>query len=407
MNKYRILTGILAGSLLFTACTGGSSQESSLSLNTTASSQENTFSLESLPEADSNSLTEQTDPSIYLEDYDYFWSELKANCPAYIVSSRSRDLEALRIKYRESLKKHPSERQLEIVLTEVIRLGFPDMLGHVNIKTEPIVPYWKQFEDSSVSTDNAETEASSLLKEFLPQMEIVPEGMIITIPTFVTSYMQEGVPMLQQWAKQAEKQGIQNIILDISSNGGGNDRFWIAGIVFPNIDTALSAEWYGFFCDTEKVRDYYALMVNGKQLVPKQKEIVDRFPEKVRRDIDQLPLQSKIPFTLNPGDSEKLYTGKFWLVVDKPVYSSASSFAVFCHDTGFATLVGRQTNGNGIGIAPYEDNLPNTGWWFRYVMLYGVNGEGHSELQEGIMPDILSPEGETPLETCLRVIREQ
>lgn len=44
------------------------------------------------------------------------------------------------------------------------------------------------------------------------------------------------------------------------------------------------------------------------------------------------------------------------------VYSASESFAVFCQETGFATLVGSPTGGDGIGaLDPVFLQLPNSG----------------------------------------------
>ena len=61
--------------------------------------------------------------------------------------------------------------------------------------------------------------------------------------------------------------------------------------------------------------------------------------------------------------------------------------AMFSKHSGFATLVGRKTGGDGIGTDPVYIILPN------------------SE-EAGTKPDIISPEGESPLDTCLEEIRK-
>ena len=88
-------------------------------------------------------------------------------------------------------------------------------------------------------------------------------------------------------------------------------------------------------------------------------------------------------------------------------YSSAEEFAISCKKTGFATLVGKQTKGNGgAGIMGLRFELPNSRLYGSVQCVWTLNEDGTSNMEEGTKPDIESPEGETPLETCLRVIGE-
>ncbi len=99
------------------------------------------------------------------------------------------------------------------------------------------------------------------------------------------------------------------------------------------------------------------------------------------------------------------FDGKVWLLVSNQVYSAAEAFTVFCKDTGFATIVGTETGGDGIGIDPVYFMLPNSGLLIRYSPLFGLNPDGSSNEEYGSTPDIISPEGETALVTVLRAIR--
>jgi len=47
---------------------------------------------------------------------------------------------------------------------------------------------------------------------------------------------------------------------------------------------------------------------------------------------------------------EKQFNGKIWVLTNPKVYSSSENFIMFCKNTGFATLVGTSTGGDG-GIA--------------------------------------------------------
>ena len=94
-------------------------------------------------------------------------------------------------------------------------------------------------------------------------------------------------------------------------------------------------------------------------------------------------------------------------LVGEQVYSASESFAVFCKETGFATLVGSQTGGDGIGaLDPIFLQLPNSGLLVQFTMMFGLNADGSSSEEAGTTPDLLSPGTEPPLITALRAIRE-
>lgn len=73
------------------------------------------------------------------------------------------------------------------------------------------------------------------------------------------------------------------------------------------------------------------------------------------------------------------YPGKIWVLVDEGVYSASENFAAFCKNTGFATLVGEPTGGDG-GIAdPMLFALPESGLVVRFSVFYGLNADGQRQ----------------------------
>ena len=100
------------------------------------------------------------------------------------------------------------------------------------------------------------------------------------------------------------------------------------------------------------------------------------------------------------------FSGKFWLLVSPRVYSASEYFAVLCKDTGFATLVGQTTGGDGIGIDPMICVLPNSGIVYQFTTVYGLNLDGSNNEETGTEPDIVVPEDGNALEVCLRAIEE-
>ena len=110
---------------------------------------------------------------------------------------------------------------------------------------------------------------------------------------------------------------------------------------------------------------------------------------------------------VTPAAERAAFRGRVWLLVGPMVYSASESFAVFCRATGFATLVGSQTSGDGIGaLDPILMRLPNSGILIQFTMMYGLNPDGSGSEETGTAPDILSPAGEPALVTALRAAAE-
>ena len=111
--------------------------------------------------------------------------------------------------------------------------------------------------------------------------------------------------------------------------------------------------------------------------------------------------------SVEPAAERAPFHGRIWVLVGPAVYSASESFAVFCQETGFATLVGSPTGGDGIGaLDPVFLQLPNSGILVQFTMMFGLNTDGSSSEEAGTTPDLLSPGTEPPLITALRAIRE-
>ena len=190
---------------------------------------------------------------------------------------------------------------------------------------------------------------------------------------------------------------IPNLIIDLRGNSGGSDLYWQDLIVKPNAKAKLTSERYFLFNQSEITENYIsALGVRKKE--------IDELPE-------PLLSQYKDNFTHYTTDTEtfdaadKPYSGTIWVLVDDAVYSSSENFVMFCKNTGFATLVGTSTNGDGGMADPILVSLPNSGLIIRFSMFYGLNGDGSSNEENGTKPDIIVTENEDALKKCLEQIK--
>ena len=70
------------------------------------------------------------------------------------------------------------------------------------------------------------------------------------------------------------------------------------------------------------------------------------------------------------------------------MYSSADSFSAFCRETGWATVIGQTTGGDGKGLSPILVLLPRTGILVRFSGLAAESPDGELNAIAGTRPDI-------------------
>lgn len=92
---------------------------------------------------------------------------------------------------------------------------------------------------------------------------------------------------------------------------------------------------------------------------------------------------------VKPNKDSIRFKGKIYLLVDRGVYSSAEAMASFSKESGFATLIGERTGGDGIGFDPMQVLLPNTGYVMRYSYALGVTESGSINELEQTTPHIV------------------
>lgn len=210
---------------------------------------------------------------------------------------------------------------------------------------------------------------------------------------------------LIEYYEKLTKDGCNNIILRLEDVMGG-DYYWMNNIVAPNIDEPLSYTYRTFITGGEDVINYYEKL--GVELNFNLEE-AGKLPNKNEEDFQNFVAWYGGTMKIEPAYSEKKFDGNIYYLIDNKVYSAAEGLAQFSKQTGFATLVGTNSRGDGLGGGgtPLMDSLPNSGLIFRYRIAYAINDDGSSNVEFGTSPDYYSNEGETPLDTCIRIIEEK
>lgn len=206
-------------------------------------------------------------------------------------------------------------------------------------------------------------------------------------------------PEIQKFFKQIKNYG--SCIIDIRGNGGGDSRYWVQNIVSPNI--TKTAEYSNYELVRGETASQYLSSV-GFVLNPLWK--FKKMPNTNEKDLSQMDWFIDLKDSVSNASSAKAFEGSFYLLTDGGVYSSAEAFAIFCKQTGFATIIGEPTGGDGVGIDPLLFALPNSGAILRFSASLGLNPDGSSNEEFGTVPDYPCAQGKDALQTCLDLIHE-
>lgn len=384
-----------------------------------------------------------------LYDYDTMWQLLEDNFPFWTAVEQEMDIDwrAYRDGFRDTLvniyarQGHITQALFHSAITEC--LGKFNSVGHLYILPQSFRDTLKEYfaEDSGTfgenylallnqekceqyyellqgiydqySTQNQQEEGTVPSTGTQPSVEGVVTVTGEAAPQVVMGYA-EDIPYLKcgtfmDWTEETytavadflrANQDADHMIIDIRGNGGGNSSTWVKGIV-PYL-TGETLRWdilYGGKSGALNLwlnPDYMAQAV-------KDDSWKEHFPNVSEEKLEGLDFVMETA-ALVEGKSE--FDGQVWLLVDQSDYSTSDQFAVFSKDTGFATVVGSRTSGNGIGEQPYAMVLPYSGMMIYYESYVGFNEDGTCNGITGTAPDYTVKKGQTALDLCLEMIQK-
>ncbi|EIW6613995.1 S41 family peptidase [Clostridium perfringens] len=220
----------------------------------------------------------------------------------------------------------------------------------------------------------------------------IVEGKIgyIYIPQMISYYnMGNDIELIDEYLNNIKE--YQALIIDIRGNGGGDSYYWISYLVPKLIDKVYENTNYSFWKDGEIINNY--LKKSKVKYSTGFGEVKDldttklvNLPVEVKEDFKYY---SKNTMEISPSEDSIKFKGNIYLLVDKLVYSSSEAFASFAKQTGFATLIGERTGGDGIGSDPLLHMLPNSGYVFRFSKDMGTTTDGTSSEEFKTEPDYL------------------
>lgn len=368
-----------------------------------------------------------------LEDYDTMWQIIEQNFPLMGVVQRAYpdfDAERVRRAYRNSIasmagrglapdiKNATFEKAVRGALEA---FGGQGHLWYVNeenyshflqiyhqVADQPTCAYdYGQLRRAeSVAwygyrTGDYEAAASSPGKQSSKlSTEQTGDTAVIRVPGFDLNAITADRPIWQQFYQQA--QSCHDLVIDLRGNPGGSDQYWKELIAGPNIKETTAVEQVRLVRGVEAT-EYQRL--SGGTYHPIEE--YDLRPQDNAEDVASMEGYFVEDQVVEPTADSPAFAGHIWVLVDRRVYSAAEGFAYWCKNTGFATLVGQRTGGDGVGIDPQVFSLPHTGFCFRFSSALGLNAEGGSNEEYGTEPDVLLEEGENAYMACLKLIGEE
>ena len=188
------------------------------------------------------------------------------------------------------------------------------------------------------------------------------------------------------------------LIIDIQENSGGSVKYWKENIVERLINDTVVYTSIPVIKDGPVNRTFYESFF-AKALLLNKTEVLQKIPDELLSDAYYIKYEKD---TISPRAPIN-FNGRIFLLVSKKVFSSAEGFAQFCKTTGWATVVGERTGGDGIGSDPALIILPESGILMSFPSLVGLNHNGSLNSEEKTIPDIVI-NGDNPQERLRMLI---
>ena len=359
-----------------------------------------------------------------LEDYDSLWNALEEDYVFFpILEQQGVDIAAIKADTRDLIQNQEPDVSL---FYETLRQMFLKCgnFAHLNVVSKDVYDSMAQYycadgqeesgwkdalekENVRKFYENAPANASELTAPNSNQAETIGasydaqrKAIIITIRSFAQEKLEQDRQYLQDFFRSHAEDEVSDIVFDITHNRGGSTLYWNENIVAPFGGSYTWDTWL-YVRDTALTRRFSP---DAQAYQP-----VDRLPEEhpVPEFVSALGLtdfyHDTACVTSDATLPVNLLSARRWVLIDDAVYSAAESFAYFCKKTGWATLVGTTTDGDGLGWTPTMVDLPNTGILVRFSTLVGENPDGTCNAEAGTAPDYFCNRFESPLSAFYRL----
>lgn len=364
----------------------------------------------------------------YARDYEILWDALESSYPylPYLRDSRHIDVDGVRARYLEELASVEDEASFEDLIRRM--LGELGNFAHLDlvppslyqsyyfifvqqeglVSAELAAPFIRVLTDPGLSERYRRSESGDLPPEetaeaSYPTVAVMYYADCKALHLHISSFAQETVERDRDLVKEALSKYPQteHIIFDLTGNSGGSDYYWMQNLVEP-FGGSYAFSYRNYFKSSALLDTYYASLESSPSA-----ELEDAPSWVADLGLDRyFETEMILPEGENAGE-EAFPEIKRWVLTSGQVYSASEKFVCFCKATGWATLVGTRTAGDGLGSTPILILLPESGLLIRFSSMVGENPDGKINAVTGTMPDLLCRKGMLPLTLCLKTIRNK
>lgn len=348
-----------------------------------------------------------------LDDFEYMYTILKENYPFFEVNRREYGTDWLlkKSEYISKIKSTTNDLSFFIALQSILsELNN----GHVAMLDESSYSDYKSIYEQNQKSNEAwlkqlnnpkaiarNSTISETKNDLKPSSNnIVTDNVktnilekdkvaYLAIHSFYTFNIYGDMKIIKPFLKDIKN--YKALIIDIRGNGGGDSGYWSDNIVPMLINKPIDNTEYvayrgGSFLE-QFIKSRSGFGYDKLEPISNiNKENLKNLPPELKKDFKYY---SKDIATYKPENSVG-FKGKIYLLVDGLVFSSSEKFATFAKSTGFATLVGERTGGDGIGSDPALCVLPNSGYVFRFSKEMGLTADGTCNFEYKTEPDIIT-----------------
>ncbi len=367
-----------------------------------------------------------------VRDFLYAYDILEDNYPFFGVCKRENGIDWLAKKkeYVTKIEKTESDSAYISILKEI----FSDLNdGHVNFNTTRFgnegfykayknaaidnphynkwvevfenpgsrIDYWSSILKKSEKTTKADKSDKNEISKSPPNYSdtLVNNGKIgiMTFLSFNTHLIDKEKVAIDSFFNQIEN--CKYLIINIQDNSGGATKYWKNNIVERLLSDTVVYTSYPVIKDGPINRHFYSEFFDEAKLL-KKTESLERIPDELIKGKFYIKTEND---TITPNNPIN-FKGEIFLLVNKKVFSSSEGFAQFCKTTGWATIAGERTGGDGIGSDPALIMLPESGILMGFPSLVGLNHDGSLNSEEKTTPDI-ELRGTNPQEQLEKMIK--
>jgi len=363
-------------------------------------------------------LPDQSPENVFLADYDALWETLEENYPFFpVLEANGIDVSGVRQTYRSYAENTQTIEQFMDILDRMfaqlrcfahlslIHRDRYDLLMHsIDLRDPEQFEPWRQVLEapatiqtySELPVEQAESnpDAPAVVCEYYPEIDAA----YFRISKMDLHGAERDRDVVTDYLAQLPP--VAHVIFDVTGNPGGSTRYWEQVLLQP-FGGSWQAEVRLYYQDTPQNHQYY-----GGQLLPVEQEPLPGFAVELDAKYYQDAEWNYDFGTASLGNGSD---AKRWVLIDGQGYSATEHFAAFCKLTGWATLVGERTAGDGLGGQPLLLAMEHTGLLVHFSTAMVENPDGSLNAAQGVLPDhVCLPKMDmTPLELCLELIASE